>query len=59
MSLPKVVSQDTFDQIVLENVVEFDKPIEEAIKEATDELLAQVRLILIVLIMTIYIIIKV
>ena len=53
MSLPKVVSQDTFDQIVLENVVEFDKPIEEAIKEATDELLAQVRLILIVLIMTI------
>lgn len=42
MSLPKVISQQTYDDVVLENVIEFDKTLDEAIEEATQEFQAQV-----------------
>lgn len=40
--MAKVVSQETFDNVVLENVVEFDMEIEEAIKDAEMEFQSQV-----------------
>lgn len=41
--MAKVVSQETFDSVVLENVVEFDMDIEDAIKDAVKEFESQVR----------------
>lgn len=41
MSLPKVISQETYDLVVLENVKEFDNTIDEAVEEATKEFEAQ------------------
>ncbi|RXG68420.1 Armadillo repeat-containing protein 6 [Armadillidium vulgare] len=37
----KVISQETFDEVVLENVRDFDNPLQEAIEEATKEFEAQ------------------
>ena len=39
----KVVTQETFDEYVRENMEEFDMSKEEAIQEAKDQLLTQVR----------------
>ena len=39
---PKVISQETFDQVVLENVTEFDMQLDEAIADATRDFEAQV-----------------
>uniref|UniRef100_A0A6A7FR70 Armadillo repeat-containing protein 6-like n=2 Tax=Hirondellea gigas TaxID=1518452 RepID=A0A6A7FR70_9CRUS len=41
MSLPKVISQDTYDEVVLENVTDFDKTLAEAIDETVQEFEAQ------------------
>lgn len=41
--MAKVVSQETFDSVVLENVVEFDMDIEDAINDAIKEFESQVR----------------
>ena len=38
----KVVTQETFDEYVRENMEEFDMSKEEAIQEAKDQLLTQV-----------------
>ena len=40
----RVISQETFDAAVLENVTEFDMPLEEAISEAEREFSAMVRI---------------
>ena len=39
----KVVTQETFDEYVRQNMEEFDMSKEEAIQEAKDQLLTQVR----------------
>ena len=38
----KIISQSTFDSVVLENIVEFEKSLEEAIDETSAEFEAQV-----------------
>lgn len=40
--MEKAVTQETFDSVVLENVTEFDMPVEEAISDAIKEFKAQV-----------------
>ena len=37
MAPPNVISQDTFDMVVLEYVVDFDKPLPEAIADAIED----------------------
>ncbi|XP_071546624.1 armadillo repeat-containing protein 6 [Panulirus ornatus] len=39
--MAKVITQETFDSVVLENVTEFDMPVEEAIHDAMKEFKAQ------------------
>ena len=43
LNMVKVVTQETFDEYVRENMEEFDMSKEEAIQEAKDQLLTQVR----------------
>lgn len=38
-----MISQEMFDEVVLENVNDFDKPLEEAIQDTMQEFEAQVR----------------
>lgn len=40
--MAKVVSQETFDEVVLENVTEFDMSIEDAVADAVKEFESQV-----------------
>ncbi|XP_018021493.1 armadillo repeat-containing protein 6 [Hyalella azteca] len=41
MTGPKIISQETYDEVVVENVKDFDKPLDEAIQDTIQEFEAQ------------------
>ena len=46
MAAPRVISQAAFDEVVRENMTEFDMSVEEAIEEAVQQFEAQVKRLL-------------